>query len=45
MVVAEGGAKLDVLCKRLYTLIEQASNSRITYVHAISSKEFYEYNR
>ena len=30
MVVAEGGATLDVLCKNLYTLIEQSVNSRIT---------------
>ena len=30
MVVAEGGAIMDVLCKNRYTLIEQSSNSRIT---------------
>ena len=40
MVVAEGGAILDVLCKRLiFTLIEQSPKSRITCMQ-YSQKNF-----
>ena len=39
MVVAEGGAILDVLCKDQYTLIEQSSNYRITFMQ-YSQKNF-----
>ena len=39
MVLVEGGAILDVLCKNLYTLIEQLSNSRITCMQ-YSQKNF-----
>ena len=40
MVMAEGGAILDVLCQKdRYTLIEQSFNSRITYMQ-YSQKNF-----